>query len=208
MQYKRAQRQMIFDLESAVRRSLLSNHELHVLPPLRPDPAAPAQVGAVRATPVAGPHGGPAAKARMLRDGNLRRDLDRYSSRGGAATDGAALPAAPAQTFRERLLGRGPEEGGRATLTNVAAGTAISPYTFRRLKPFIWRDLYTEAGRRLPWKLAILREVAARGNPSPPPPAPVDYSYMRPEHLAQVNRLLCQFFWPGIDSTKVSACMG
>lgn len=35
---------------------------------------------------------------------------------------------------------------------------------------------------------------------SPPARASLDYCYVRPQHIAPVNALLAQFFWPGIDS--------
>jgi hypothetical protein len=29
---------------------------------------------------------------------------------------------------------------------------------------------------------------------------PIDYCYLRPDHVKQVNELLVETFWPGIDS--------
>ncbi|XP_011860402.1 PREDICTED: cysteine-rich protein 2-binding protein isoform X2 [Vollenhovia emeryi] len=77
-----------------------------------------------------------------------------------------------------------------------------SPYTNRLLKPFIRRDTCCQ-----PLWLSIVEELLAKVNGSEPgwkagPRAPVDYSYVRPQHIAAINSLCCQFFWPGIDLTE------
>ena len=33
----------------------------------------------------------------------------------------------------------------------------------------------------------------------PEPRAPIDYCYVRPQHIPSVNALCGEFFWPGID---------
>ena len=33
----------------------------------------------------------------------------------------------------------------------------------------------------------------------PPPPPPIDYCYVRPQHIPSLNTLCREFFWPGID---------
>ena len=78
-----------------------------------------------------------------------------------------------------------------------------SPYTGKRLRPFIWRDFETEA----PFSrvLAELRAYHAhrRGVAhNPEPPLPLLYSHLRPEHLSQVNSLLQTTFWRDIDVTE------
>ncbi|XP_063221129.1 cysteine-rich protein 2-binding protein [Bacillus rossius redtenbacheri] len=77
-----------------------------------------------------------------------------------------------------------------------------SPYTHRLLKPYIWRD-----GETTPLWLKLMQEVQARANESVPgwslpPRAPIDYSYVRPEHIPYINRMACEFFYPGIDLTE------
>ncbi|XP_015597846.1 cysteine-rich protein 2-binding protein [Cephus cinctus] len=77
-----------------------------------------------------------------------------------------------------------------------------SPYTNRLLKPFIRRD----TSCRPVW-LRLMEELRAkvnRTNPhwKPPPIAPIDYSYVRPQHIPAINSLCNQFFWPGIDLTE------
>lgn len=78
--------------------------------------------------------------------------------------------------------------------------TAVhSPYTNRILKPFIRRD----TSCRPQW-LRLMEELQAkanRKNPNWKPPnlAPIDYSYVRPQHIPAINSLCSQFFWPGID---------
>ncbi|KAI4500785.1 hypothetical protein M0802_003996 [Mischocyttarus mexicanus] len=77
----------------------------------------------------------------------------------------------------------------------------VSPYTNRVLKPFIRRDISSQ-----PLWLTIMEELCAKvnkNNPSwkPLPTAPIDYSYIRPQHIPAINSLCNQFFWPDIDLT-------
>ncbi|KAK2185842.1 hypothetical protein NP493_221g01027 [Ridgeia piscesae] len=73
-----------------------------------------------------------------------------------------------------------------------------SPYTARLLKPFIRRDYETE-----PLKLKLLREIEAYGHRSDPDwtpeRAPIDYCYVRPQHIPSINQMCGESFWPGID---------
>ena len=74
-----------------------------------------------------------------------------------------------------------------------------SPYTNRLLKPFIRRDTSSR-----PLWLKLMDELCAKVNKNnsnwkPPSRAPIDYSYIRPQHLPALNSLCNQFFWPGID---------
>ncbi|XP_060558874.1 cysteine-rich protein 2-binding protein-like [Ruditapes philippinarum] len=82
--------------------------------------------------------------------------------------------------------------------------TVCSPYTARILKPFIRRDYESR-----PLKMRLLAEIKAyphRNDPSwkPEPLPPIDYCYVRPQHIASVNALCRECFWPGID---VSECL-
>lgn len=78
--------------------------------------------------------------------------------------------------------------------------TAVhSPYTNRLLKPFIRRDINSQ-----PLWLKIMEEVCTKANKNKPewrpsPRAPIDYSYIKPQHIPAINSLCSQFFWPGID---------
>ncbi|XP_030627076.1 cysteine-rich protein 2-binding protein [Chanos chanos] len=77
-----------------------------------------------------------------------------------------------------------------------------SPYTSRILKPFIRRDYETK-----PLKLNLLAEIKAyphRNNPNwvPEPDAPIDYCYVRPNHIPSVNSMCHDIFWPGIDLSE------
>ncbi|XP_069672188.1 cysteine-rich protein 2-binding protein [Periplaneta americana] len=77
-----------------------------------------------------------------------------------------------------------------------------SPYTGRLLKPYIRRDMETE-----PLWLRLLNEVQAKANKNNPqwhlpPRYPIDYSYVRPQHISSVNSLCREFFYPGIDLTE------
>lgn len=74
-----------------------------------------------------------------------------------------------------------------------------SPYTNRLLKPFIRRDMTTK-----PLWLKLQDELFAKlnknnSNLTIPTKAPIDYSYIRPQHIPALNSLCNQFFWPGID---------
>uniref|UniRef100_A0A0B6ZEZ0 N-acetyltransferase domain-containing protein n=1 Tax=Arion vulgaris TaxID=1028688 RepID=A0A0B6ZEZ0_9EUPU len=98
--------------------------------------------------------------------------------------------------FYQRLVGLRDDE-----LTPV-----ISPYTTRVLLPFIWRNFDIS---HKPMKLKLLQEIQAfphRNKPTwvQPHSAPLDYCYIRPEHVPSVNALCREFFWPGID---VSECL-
>ncbi|MBN3324070.1 CSR2B protein, partial [Atractosteus spatula] len=77
-----------------------------------------------------------------------------------------------------------------------------SPYTSRTLKPFIRRDFESK-----PLKLRLLAEIRAyphRNDPSwkPEPEAPIDYCYVRPNHIPSVNSMCQEIFWPGIDLSE------
>ncbi|XP_053985719.1 cysteine-rich protein 2-binding protein isoform X1 [Hylaeus volcanicus] len=77
-----------------------------------------------------------------------------------------------------------------------------SPYTNRLLKPFIRRDTSCR-----PLWLRVMEELCTKANKlNPmwklPATAPIDYSYVRPQHIPAINSLCSQFFWPGIDLTE------
>lgn len=78
----------------------------------------------------------------------------------------------------------------------------ISPYTERILKPFIFRDYESK-----PLKLCLLEEIvryANKSNPEfvPPKRSPIDYCYVRPQHIPPINALCHEYFWPGIDLSE------
>ncbi|RUS83187.1 hypothetical protein EGW08_009044 [Elysia chlorotica] len=97
-------------------------------------------------------------------------------------------------TFHQRLVGFEDHE----------LKPTVSPYTTRLLLPFIWRN-YNPIKK--PLKLRLLREIQDyphRNDPSwePPPTPPIDFCYVRPEHIPSVNALCREFFWPGIDMSE------
>ena len=74
-----------------------------------------------------------------------------------------------------------------------------SPYTNRLLKPFIRRDATSH-----PLWMRVMCELLTKVNGKTPgwkPKRlhPIDYSYIRPQHISAVNSLCTQFFWPGVD---------
>uniref|UniRef100_A0A1A9UMT0 N-acetyltransferase domain-containing protein n=1 Tax=Glossina austeni TaxID=7395 RepID=A0A1A9UMT0_GLOAU len=72
-----------------------------------------------------------------------------------------------------------------------------SPYTQRILHPFVYRDK-----KCFPPFLKLMCELKFKVNGIPPTRAPVDYCYVRPNHIAAVNALLQTMFWPGIDMSE------
>ena len=96
------------------------------------------------------------------------------------------------KTFRQRLCGAGD------VLSHMT-----SPYTSRKLPPFIFRtsDL-------TPPKVMVNREIVAKyghQHPSQPPSQPkgIDFCYLQPHHVPAVNNLVSHFFWP----VDISECL-
>ena len=108
--------------------------------------------------------------------------LDRYQMvlSSQAQDDFAGCP------FKTRLMGRDSHD-----LKPVK-----SPFTGRLLKPYIRRDFNIE-----PLKLKLLREIVNKTRPGAADAErhPIDYMYVRPNHIPSINHLAREFFWPGID---------
>ncbi|XP_026319569.1 cysteine-rich protein 2-binding protein [Hyposmocoma kahamanoa] len=99
------------------------------------------------------------------------------------------------------------------TITSTSYGTVLlsslaplpfrSPHSGAALRPFIRRDAQAQ-----PLWLRLMDELLLKTNRkkdpdySPPPHATIDYSYVRPQHIAAVNNICAQFFWPGVDLTE------
>merc|ERR1719219_840144 len=98
-----------------------------------------------------------------------------------------ALESWPRPSFYQRLHGMG-------DLKFIK-----SFHTHRILKPYIRQDFETE-----PPKLKLLRQINQRSEEKPIPKNPINFCYIQPKHVAQINRLAHEFFWPGID---VSECL-
>ncbi|KAL3210256.1 hypothetical protein MRX96_037302 [Rhipicephalus microplus] len=82
----------------------------------------------------------------------------------------------------------------------------VSPYTQRTLKPFIFRDFEAR-----PLRLKLLEEILShRFNArfreesvtQPAEQHPIDFCYVRPQHIPVVNAMCRTFFWPGIDLSE------
>ena len=75
-----------------------------------------------------------------------------------------------------------------------------SPYSQKKLKPYIRRDVET-----IPVKLKILRDLQSRNkdNLFKELQHPIDFCYVQPNHLSAVNTLASLLFRPGIDLTEV-----
>uniref|UniRef100_A0A8D0EFW8 Lysine acetyltransferase 14 n=1 Tax=Salvator merianae TaxID=96440 RepID=A0A8D0EFW8_SALMN len=119
------------------------------------------------------------------------RILDRYQTKLSAVKGFQQIPT----KFLCRLIGS----------EDVSSDhSIISPYTSRVLKPYIRRDYETK-----PPKLRLLSEIRAHLHKNDPswsaePEAPIDYCYVRPNHIPSINSMCHEFFWPGID---VSECL-
>ncbi|GFR20766.1 cysteine-rich protein 2-binding protein [Trichonephila clavata] len=91
-------------------------------------------------------------------------------------------------SFRTRLMGLDEEKT-----------SFISPYTERTLKPFIFRDNKIKT-----LKMQLLEEIlhyTKKNDPNwiPPGQSPIDFCYVRPQHIPAINALCHKFFWPGIN---------
>lgn len=77
-----------------------------------------------------------------------------------------------------------------------------SPYTARILKPYIRRDYESR-----PVKLRLLAEIRSYPHRNDPnwvceADAPIDYCYVRPNHIPSVNAMCHDSFWPGVDLSE------
>ncbi|KAF4518851.1 hypothetical protein B566_EDAN006702 [Ephemera danica] len=120
-----------------------------------------------------------------LLNSSFERVLDRFQITGQFS--GSRKSNQQTTSFLLRLL-------GHTVLTCF-----YSPYTERLLKPYIMR----EPSEKVPW-VQLMSELLARVHKDtpdwkPPTPGTLDYSYVRPHHIAPINSLCRQFFWPGID---------
>ncbi|XP_070796958.1 cysteine-rich protein 2-binding protein isoform X3 [Pituophis catenifer annectens] len=116
------------------------------------------------------------------------RILDRYQTKVSAAKEFQHRTT----TFWCRLVGA----------EDTTDHSIISPYTSRVLKPYIRRDYENK-----PPKLQLLMEIRAHYHKNDPgwtaePEAPIDYCYVRPNHIPTINSLCHEFFWPGIDLSE------
>lgn len=87
------------------------------------------------------------------------------------------------RTFRQRLCGAGD-----------LCSPITSPYTARKLPPFIFRS-----AELLPPKVKLNRGILEKWQfgPAPPPlPETIDFCYLQEHHLPAVNNLVSYFFWP------------
>ncbi|XP_077427071.1 cysteine-rich protein 2-binding protein [Vanacampus margaritifer] len=116
------------------------------------------------------------------------RVLDRFQVKGWA---GRGSPS-PLVSFCCRLTGA----------DGASEQSIKSPYTSRLLKPYIRRDYESR-----PLKMRLLAEIRAhahRKEPgwSPEADAPLDYCYVRPNHIPSVNAMCRHGFWPGVDLSE------
>lgn len=128
---------------------------------------------------------------------NLDNYLDSQSFSGTRATENVIL-----DRFHHLLVES--DAGGNLMQHARLAGSVqsdffASPYTGRVLHPFIFRNDYCVP----PW-VKLMCELQYEVNGELASRASVDYSYVRPQHIAAVNALLQRMFWPGIDSENAS----
>ncbi|KAJ3368919.1 Cysteine-rich protein 2-binding protein [Allomyces arbusculus] len=90
----------------------------------------------------------------------------------------------------------------RATLVGplAPADELVSPHTGRTHKTYIRRDFTGAASCPHVQMQSALR--TRFDTPEDPVPASIDYCYLQPRHLVQVNAILARAFWPGIDVSE------
>uniref|UniRef100_A0AAX7VAE2 Cysteine-rich protein 2-binding protein n=1 Tax=Astatotilapia calliptera TaxID=8154 RepID=A0AAX7VAE2_ASTCA len=137
---------------------------------------------------LAGAQIGGGVKGKYCTSSQELRILDRFQT----GVSGRRGVQQPSVSFWHRLMGA---EGSLEQ-------TIRSPYTSRLLKPYIRRDYESR-----PPKLRLLAEIRAyphRKEPgwAPEPDAPIDYCYVRPNHIPSVNAMCHDSFWPGVDLSE------
>jgi hypothetical protein len=128
----------------------------------------------------------------------------------GAAAAILSYRAGDPIAFHERVYGDVFDRCGTTTIK--------SPWSGKLLKPYIRRDDITNAyqlaeeeppdgqtRKRVPLRVRMHQELLLRRNLMLDPDyrlphQSIDFCYLRPEYLEQVNRLLCDTFWPGIGT--------
>ncbi|XP_013879869.1 cysteine-rich protein 2-binding protein [Austrofundulus limnaeus] len=150
--------------------------------------AALSLVGGIYGAQEAGPLIGGGVKGKYCTNSQEQRILDRFqtnlSIRRGLQQNSVS--------FWHRLM------GAEGSLDQ----SIKSPYTSRILKPYIRRDYESR-----PLKLQLLSEIKAyphRTDPDwvPEADAPIDYCYVRPNHIPSVNAMCHDTFWPGVDLSE------
>ncbi|XP_052746524.1 cysteine-rich protein 2-binding protein [Bicyclus anynana] len=91
---------------------------------------------------------------------------------------------------------------GTLLLSRIEPAPFRSAYSGATLKPYIRKDATST-----PIWLQVMDELLRKTNRhikeyAPPARGTIDFSYVRPQHIAAVNNLCAQFFWPGIDLTE------
>ncbi|XP_031592513.1 cysteine-rich protein 2-binding protein [Oreochromis aureus] len=145
-------------------------------------------VGGIYGAQEAGSQIGGGVKGKYCTSSQELRILDRFQT----GVSGRRGVQQPSVSFWHRLMGA---EGSLEQ-------TIRSPYTSRLLKPYIRRDYESR-----PPKLRLLAEIRAyphRKEPgwAPEPDAPIDYCYVRPNHIPSVNAMCHDSFWPGVDLSE------
>uniref|UniRef100_A0A3B4GEI0 Cysteine-rich protein 2-binding protein n=1 Tax=Pundamilia nyererei TaxID=303518 RepID=A0A3B4GEI0_9CICH len=147
-------------------------------------------VGGIYGAQEAGAQIGGGVKGKYCTSSQELRILDRFQVTHTLPVRPRDAP--PSVSFWHRLMGA---EGSLEQ-------TIRSPYTSRLLKPYIRRDYESR-----PPKLRLLAEIRAyphRKEPgwAPEPDAPIDYCYVRPNHIPSVNAMCHDSFWPGVDLSE------
>ncbi|KAM6940198.1 cysteine-rich protein 2-binding protein [Xenentodon cancila] len=150
--------------------------------------AALSLVGGIYGAQQVGSQVGAGANGKYCTSSQELRILDRFQTN----VAGRRGVQQHSMSFWHRLMG-----------TEASLDQSIkSPYTSRILKPYIRRDYESR-----PLKQRLLAEIRAyphRTEPDwvPEPDAPVDYCYVRPNHIPSVNAMCQDSFWPGVDLSE------
>ena len=124
-----------------------------------------------------------------LEQGINQEEIDEQQVQAEPELDSSIIPFA--QTFKRKLL------GNSCMVHTLDIKPTTSPFSGRKLMPFIWRDFEAK-----PDMLRIFEHIRSLNSDSAPisdRPKSIDYAYLRPYHVPQLNALLCRLFWPHID---------
>ena len=180
---QRLYNQTTFDLDASIYRLLSSTVKYHVqqdlpyyeqvVPQLNPQ--------AMEASHVT-PHSQAAVSERLCNTSTLT-EVDVLDQLCLIPILSRALPS-NYNTFRQLLCG---ERAG------PTGNLVTSPYTARKLKPFIFRS-----SELVPAKVAVNQEILRCVQPSSfvLQPKTIDFCYLQEHHLPAVNNMVSHFFWP------------
>eukprot|EP00158_Paraphelidium_tribonemae_P005234 Partr_v1_DN27237_c0_g1_i1_m38894 putative CSRP2 binding protein len=107
----------------------------------------------------------------------------------GSFVDTSSDPIPFDQQFRRRLM------GDPLRSSHLDTESTVSAFSGRKLSRFLWRDFEVKPPLRQAFESIRSMSLESGERDS------IDYAYLRPHHVPQVNELLCRLLWPQIDVT-------